>query len=254
MNAFFSFRRLLLLSLITSLSVSGSVLAESPQTGTFSGVVKFQGDIPKLEPLTTDGAGVLPPGVTSVPDESLVINKENKGIANVFVYLRKRPANYQEDDAKENREPLVLEIKDGRYVPHVMLARTGQKIKVFSRDKMTYCVHAHMFSNHVDPAAILPDEKEELIWNFQQPEPFPMPVACDLHQWMEARLLVVDHPFAAVTDKDGRFKIEGLPPGKYEFSVWQEKAQFLEKKLAVPIEAAETTEAKLFYDAEKFKE
>jgi hypothetical protein len=254
MNAVFKCRRLFVLTLLTSLLWPVTLIAEPPQTGTFSGVIKFQGEIPQLKPLKIDKSVVLPHGVASLPDESLVINKENKGIANVFVYLRKRPEIYEEGDDKEKHEPLVLEIKDGRYVPRAMIARTGQMIKVVNRDNIAYCVHPHMFQNFVEGEVLLPDEKDELIWNFQRPERLPMQVVCDINHWMKARLLVVDHPFAAVTDKEGRFKIEGLPPANYEFSIWHEKAEFLEKKLAVPIDAGETTEAKLFYGAEKFKD
>jgi hypothetical protein len=38
---------------------------------------------------------------------------------------------------------------------------------------------------------------------------------------------VVDHPYAAVTDKDGKFKIDLLPAGEYEFRVWHERPGYV---------------------------
>jgi hypothetical protein len=54
--------------------------------------------------------------------------------------------------------------------------------------------------------------------------------------------VVVDHPYAAVTDKDGNFSIKGLPEGEHEFRVWQEKVGYLEKSLKVKVVAGKETE------------
>ena len=38
-----------------------------------------------------------------------------------------------------------------------------------------------------------------------------MEVTCDFHPWMKVYWLILDHPYAALTDKDGRFHIENMP-------------------------------------------
>ncbi len=48
-------------------------------------------------------------------------------------------------------------------------------------------------------------------------------VKCDVHPWMSGYVGVLEHPFFAVTGKDGTFTIEGLPPGEYTVEAWQEK-------------------------------
>jgi hypothetical protein len=46
---------------------------------------------------------------------------------------------------------------------------------------------------------------------------------CDAgHTWMSAYVVVTDQPFSAVTDADGNFTIENVPPGDYELEVWHE--------------------------------
>lgn len=47
-------------------------------------------------------------------------------------------------------------------------------------------------------------------------------VRCAQHPWMRAFLAVFDHPYFAVTENDGTFKIDSLPPGKYTVNVWHE--------------------------------
>jgi hypothetical protein len=39
---------------------------------------------------------------------------------------------------------------------------------------------------------------------------------CDVHPWMFAWVTAVDHPYFAVTGKDGTFTIKDVPPGKYK--------------------------------------
>ena len=46
---------------------------------------------------------------------------------------------------------------------------------------------------------------------------------CDVHPWMAGWLVVVEHPYAAVTDAEGRFTIADVPPGAYTLAVWHER-------------------------------
>ena len=46
---------------------------------------------------------------------------------------------------------------------------------------------------------------------------------CDVHGWMRAPLHVFDHPYYAVTDETGRFRIDGLPVGRYRVAFVHER-------------------------------
>ncbi len=48
-------------------------------------------------------------------------------------------------------------------------------------------------------------------------------VLCDVHGWMKAYLRIDPHPFHAVTDALGRFRIEDVPPGRYTLELWHER-------------------------------
>jgi plastocyanin len=45
---------------------------------------------------------------------------------------------------------------------------------------------------------------------------------CDVHGWMQGHLAVVDSPYYAVTDENGKFSITDLPAGTYHVKVWHE--------------------------------
>jgi hypothetical protein len=47
-----------------------------------------------------------------------------------------------------------------------------------------------------------------------------IPVGCDIHQWMNATIVVVDNPYAVVTGSDGSFTLDDVPAGTYTVEVW----------------------------------
>jgi plastocyanin len=52
----------------------------------------------------------------------------------------------------------------------------------------------------------------------------PSYLFCNIHPEMTGVVLAVDSELFAVTDKSGRYSIEGVAPGKYLFHVWHENA------------------------------
>jgi hypothetical protein len=62
----------------------------------------------------------------------------------------------------------------------------------------------------VDRFGVMPQELEHLI------SVLAIKLICNVHPWMSGYVHVFDHPFFAVSDKDGNFTISGdLPDGKY---------------------------------------
>ena len=103
--------------------------------------------------------------------------------------------------------------------------------------------------NHV----VQPGGQANLQARFAVPERTPFEIRSDRYSWMRASLLVLDHPFAAVTDELGAFEVADLPPGKYAFRVWHERARFLERALPIEIKPGETTKARLSYKLDRFE-
>ena len=48
-------------------------------------------------------------------------------------------------------------------------------------------------------------------------------VKCDVRCWMKAYIVVVDHPYHALTDGKGQYTIAGVPAGKYQVEFWHEE-------------------------------
>ena len=139
----------------------------------------------------------------------------------------------------------------GRFQPRLSVVRTGQQVVLTNNDPGPENAHTSPVAN---PATnqLLPAGGQAR-WNYERREKFPVIIRSDLHPWMRAYQMVVDHPWAAVSNFAGVVTVKRLPPGHYVFRVWHEKVGYLEKSLDVEIKAGEKTERKLVYPPETFQ-
>lgn len=209
--------------------------------GTISGQVVVTGDIPAPVLLHAKGAQVKDAAVCAAADtykDDLVINPESKGLANVFIYLPKAPKSIHPDLKKPDPAVVIFDQKGCMFTPHAMVVLGGQTVEVISSDAIAHNTHTYPLKNqamNVLVAANTPAGKG-LAVDYKLSESLPLKVACDFHPWMQAYWMVVDHPYAAVTDKDGKFSIPNLPVGEHEFRVWHERKGYLERKYSVKVQ------------------
>lgn len=234
--------------------VAAAVAGWAEGAGTVSGVVTFDGNPPTAELLVKKGdaskkdAAVC--AAQDVPSEELVINKDNKGIANVFIYLDKAPAGAKFD--KPAGKEVVFDQVGCRFIPHALLVQVGEKALVKSSDSIGHNTRTAPLRNNPFNQTIGANDRAGIDLKYTKAEKQPIEVKCDFHPWMKAYHLVLDHPYMAVTDADGKFTIENMPPGKHEFKIWHEKKGYLDRKYQVEIKAGDNKEVKLSYDAAKF--
>lgn len=122
-------------------------------------------------------------------------------------------------------QPAVLDQKGCVYVPAIFAVQTGQKILVKNSDPVIHNVHnvpAEGSGNKEDNKVQMAGAPD-LTFTFDKPEMF-LKIKCDVHQWMFAWVSVFDHPYFAVSAKDGTFKIANVPPGKYKVQAVHRKA------------------------------
>jgi len=211
--------------------------------GSIKGRVLFQGDAPSLPPIYEKGAAPKDPavcGIEAAPNETIVSN--NGGLANVFIYLPKAPKGMGEVPAPE---PIVFDQRSCVFRPHALVMRTGQTVKVLNDDAVAHNTHTYPKRNSPFNQTVAPSDREGIALTYGRPETLPLQVGCDIHPWMVAYHLPVDHPFAAVSAADGTFEIKDLPAGKHDFKVWHEKGGELNKALAVTVKAGETVEIEI---------
>ena len=189
--------------------------------GTLTGTIVFGGDeIPPqtMVPIQTDPQICEKHGTDGLfPMEDYVIDQKTKGIRHVIVYLKGDGIRKWRDTPHEN---VVIDNRNCRFEPHVALATVGSTIEVKNSDDVYHTTHLYGPAGfQYNPGLRAKGESEQT----ELPRPGTYIVKCDRHGWMSAFLRVDDHPFHAVTDEQGRFKITGIPPGKHQVEVFHEK-------------------------------
>lgn len=210
--------------------------------GTLTGKFVLKGDVPKPKFIIKNGklvsSGAVPknPMVCAAKDlksDVLVVDPKGKGIGNIFIYLRKAPKTIHPDLKAVPKKAIEFDQIGCRYVPHASFVRAGQAINARTSDNAAHNVHTYPLANEAQNFIIPANYAKAVPMNkLPLSEPLPMKIGCDIHSWMSAYWLVLDHPYAAVTiakapkkkgdPKIGTFKIEKLPYGTYEFRVWHE--------------------------------
>lgn len=147
------------------------------------------------------------------PDESVVVGKDG-GLANVVVSIGDAPG----DDGPKPPAP-VLDQEECRFVPHVVVAQVGQKLEMINSDAVLHSAHGKVGEETRFNSAFPEKGKRRHV---TLDEAGVIQVGCDAgHDWMRAYVHVFDHPYFAVTAKDGRFSLE-VPPGRYTLRIWHE--------------------------------
>jgi plastocyanin len=219
--------------------------------GTLKGRVVFAGSPPTLQPLISKGQNVKDPicAKETIPDEKLVVGSDN-GVANVVIFLPKPPPGAAVTPPPS--EPATLDNKGCHFVPHVLLARVGQTVKILN-DDVPLQHNTHIYSQRTDAFnSTIPKEGKEIVYKRAEPE--PCEVKCDIHAWMRGFLFPIDHPFAAVTGPNGEFEIKNVPTGEHSFRIWAEGAsgKYLSRGYNVTIKPGETTNVEIKYEAGNF--
>ena len=181
--------------------------------GTVRGEVKLKGEAPTPEKveITKDEDTC---GKTQKINESLLVGADN-GLQNVVVSIE----NIQKGKPQQRGRKALLDQKDCRYVPHVLLVPVGVHLTLKNSDGILHNVHSHSVEN---PSFNKPQPKFKKTMQVTFLKAETIRVTCDAHPWMSGWIVVHEHPYYAVTDESGRFVLSDVPPGEYTLLIWHE--------------------------------
>jgi plastocyanin len=218
------------LSVIVLLSAKGLATSpdERPRPGTVVGVIRFTGMTP--EPLTvtvSDGS--------TFKHSDLVVDPKSRGLRDVVAILEDAPAQAKIKDAR----PVLVDQVDWVFKPRVVVVQHGRPVRFDNSDAFNHSVMAistvkeNQFNSVAAPGM-------PVIHTFE-PQKRPVTIGCALHPWMRAWVFVVEHPWAVVSDAQGKFRIEQVPPGKYKLLLVHPDTNLRERR-SIEVEAGQTVD------------
>jgi hypothetical protein len=219
------------LTVLTVATLAGSVALGAEITGK----IKLTGTPPPEKKITLDAmCGKLAPaaGLTT----RHYVTSPDKGLANVFVYVKEGAK-----PAPPTAPAPLLDQVGCEYTPYMLGVQAGQSFNVKNSDSVLHNVHAipRPGSGNKEKNIGQPVKGMVTPFMFEKPEVL-VKFKCDVHPWMFAYVGVVEHPYFAVTDKDGNYKISGLPAGDYTVEVTHLKAGSKTEKIKVGADEKKT--------------
>lgn len=187
-----------------------------PGTGTIIGEVEFAGTPPAPRKLKVNKDNQA--CGQEKESEELVLG-QNKGISSAVVSLMPDKEILAAPKPQVGTAALLNQ-QGCQFQPHVLLVPSGSTVTILNPDGILHNFHTQSKVNPPINRA-QPKFKKEMTEKFEKPEgPFRM--ECDVHKWMSGWMVVTDHPFYTLTDKNGQFKLEGVPAGKRIIKIWHE--------------------------------
>lgn len=212
--------------------------------GTISGTIALNGKAPKAESiLITKNNDVCGKGYRSI---QWVPTGPNNSLVDVVVYLKKIKAGKDWGKGQFKSKP-VMDQKECLFTPWVQVVKKGDVLTVKNSDPVLHNIHIReLIGIKVGKARGV----KRTMLNEAQPgeagNPAPdltakikprrgnyIAINCEAHNFMFAWMFAADHPYVAVTDKNGKYSIGEVPPGKYTLVAWHPTLGPLEEKITV---------------------
>lgn len=193
--------------------------------GTISGEVKFVGTPPAFKKILVN-KDIQACGQEKFNEELMVSSGQGMRWVVAWVEL----VNTTMGVASIQAKPVVLDQKSCQFKPHVLLVPQGGEVKILNPDGVLHNFHTE---SKINPPVNLaqPGFRKEMSVKFERPEIFR--IKCDAHGWMSGWIVVTQHPFYAVTDEDGKFRIDNIPVGKRLVRMWHETLGEFSKEVEV---------------------
>ncbi len=176
-----------------------------------------------------------------IPNERLVTNGD--AVQNVFIFLQRKPAGAK--PLADVDSEIVMDHEACTFIPHSLVVGVNQPIRVLNGDPIGHNVHTNPSRSTPFNSQIGSSDRVGITFSYVNAERTPVRVQCDLHTWMLAWHLPLDHPYGAVTDENGQFSIADIPAGTHKFVVWHEGNTIREVEVEIPVDGEATLDLEI---------
>ena len=147
--------------------------------------------------------------------------------ADAVVYVLQAPGTFNPP-----AKPVEMDQRKMQFIPHVLPIVLGTTVRYLNSDP----THHNVFSPSNEKYNLgtwKQGQTKDYVFRKCAKPPCVYTQLCLVHPEMEGFVVVLQNPFFAVTDKDGRYEIDNVPPGNYSLGVWHAKAKSQPKPVTV---------------------
>lgn len=225
--------RLILSLASATLVVLAPVIANGENgEANISGTVRLVGTAPTI-PTVQPEVDFDACGTEARPTKSLVLGT-NQTVRDVIVYL----GGYAQNTiSSQTNDAAILDQRNCEFVPRIQIARSGAPLILRNSDPVLHVVRIDSMSGTNGQRTLLKVatpyagyEKTYQLANFREPTLLQASSA-NGHDWMSAYIAVLPHPWAVLTDANGRFVLHNVPPGTQKIYAWHEVLGVLTKEV-----------------------
>ena len=117
--------------------------------------------------------------------------------------------------------------KDFAFLPALLPVQAGTTVAFPNLDNTYHNIFSYSPAKRFDLGRYRSDERPIPTVRFDVPG--LVVLRCDIHEHMRGLILVLDTPHFVVTDPAGRYRLGGLPAGRYTLKVWLDSRTTLER-------------------------
>ncbi len=134
--------------------------------------------------------------------------------------------------AFEDRESgrVSMDQRHETFVPHLLAITVGTTVDFPNSDRTYHNVFSLSKTRSFDLGRYAAGHSKAILFD----RPGIVRVFCDIHSHMSAFILVFAHRYFAVTDEEGKYHIDNVPPGSYNVVAWNEAMALDSRRAAIP--------------------
>ena len=192
----------------TALVAAFALIGAAPPQAARGGSIRGRVDLHRVAP-----AFERRPGSSDVGPPLLDRDLPDRMKSVVYLESAPRGAFDQPDPARA-----VMDQRNETFVPHVLAITAGTTVDFPNSDRIYHNVFSLSKTKSFDLGRYAVGRSKAIRFD----RPGIVRVFCDIHSHMNAFILVFSHPFYAMTDTEGRYRIDDVPPGAYSVVAWNE--------------------------------
>jgi len=169
---------------------------------------------PRFRIYAEPGAGARPPAPAPADEDER---------RNIVVYIARVPSAA----TPAPTERAALRQRGERFAPHILPVLRGTTVDFPNDDALFHNVFSLSRAKEFDLGRYPRGTSRSTTFE----RAGAVQVFCHIHSDMSAVVLVLDNPYYAMPDAEGRYSIPGLPPGDYTIVAWHDRIRPITHRL-----------------------